>query len=64
MAISDVQRKGSYYYTFDEKAKRLETLPVSNGDFKNVIGNSFNLKKVSYIYTFDKKCKKTGTRPG
>jgi len=57
-----VLQKGSWYYTYDEKGKRIGILASSTGDFKNALGNSFNLKKGSFIYTYDKSCKKTGTR--
>jgi hypothetical protein len=57
-----VLQKGSFYYTYDEKGKKIATLSSSSGDFRNAAGNSFNLKKGSFIYTYDKNGKKTGTR--
>lgn len=64
MAISDVQDSGSWYYTYDEKGKKIATMAVSStGEFKNAAGTSINFVNGSWIYTYDKNGKKTGTRP-
>lgn len=59
-----VARNGSWSYTYDEKGKKITTMPVSTtGEFRNCAGASINFVNGSWIYTFDKNGKKTSTRP-
>ncbi len=61
--ILDVQQKGSYLYTYDERSRQIASMPMGSSDrFRSAAGNYFNVQKGSYIYTYDRHCKQTHSR--
>lgn len=63
MAISDIEKSGSWYYLFDEDGKKYKTLSISSiGDIVSVSGDSFVAESGSWVHTYDKTGKKINTR--
>lgn len=58
MNISDVQTKGSYYFVFDEKGKKISQLLTSLGELRGIASDFFVVEKGSYYVTYDSDSKK------
>jgi glucan-binding YG repeat protein len=62
MAISNIEKNGSWYYIYDEKGKKAKTLSVSAiGDIVDFSADFFVTKSGSWYYTYDENGKKIKT---
>ncbi len=57
-----ILKQGRLYLTCGENGRKIGTVSIFVGDFKNATGNTFNLVKNGIIYSYNKKCRRVGTR--
>ncbi len=55
MAISSIERRGSYYEIFDERGKKIQNVSNSLGELLGWSDSFFVLLKGSYYVTYDER---------
>lgn len=56
-AISNIEKKGTWYYIYNEKGKKYKTLSANIGDVKGFSSNFFIVSKGSWYYLYDENGK-------
>jgi hypothetical protein len=67
MSIGNAVEKGGFVYVYDEKGRRIATLPSGNrpaDGLKGYTSTTVNVKRGGFIYTYNEKGQQIGTTSG